>query len=76
MDCVGEVGFGARVWFESTRLGLARGVDCGAREELARGCGLFRRGWAWCAAVDCGGRGWVWRAAVDCGGEVGFGARL
>ena len=42
MDCGGEVGFGARLWIVSARLGLARGVDCIGEVGLG--------------ALDCGGR--------------------
>ncbi len=43
MNCVGEVGVGARLWI------------VGARFGLARGCELCRRGWGWCEAVNCVG---------------------
>ena len=38
--------------------------------------GASPRGEATKKAVDCVGEGWAWRAAVVCGGEVGLGARL
>ena len=63
MDCVGEVGLGARLWF------------VGAWVGLVRGCGLCRRGWAWREAVDCGVKGWAWRAAWIASARVGLGAR-
>ncbi len=53
VDCGGEGGLGARLWF------------VGARVDLVRGCGLWGRGWAWREAVDCigelgaGARLWI-----------------
>ena len=43
VDCVGEVGFGARVWI------------VGAWVDLVQGCGLHRQGLVWRVSVDCVG---------------------
>ena len=75
VDCVGEVWFGARVWFVSTRFGLACGWIVGAKFGLARGCGLFRRGWVWCEAVDCVGEVGLGTRLWIVGARVGLGAR-
>ena len=64
MDCGGEGWAWRAAWIASARGGLACGF------------GLWGRGLAWRAAVDCVGDGWVWRKAVDCVDEVGLGARL
>ena len=79
VNCGGEVGFGAWLWIVGTRLGLARGCElwgevgagarlwiASARLGLVRDCGLFRRGWAWRSAVDCGDVMTVMRRYRNC----------
>ena len=44
VDCIGEVGVGAKLWFVSTRLAWCTAVDCVDEVGLARGCGLWGRG--------------------------------
>ena len=67
--------FGGRLWFVSARLGLGAAWIVGARLELARGCGLCRRGWGWCEA-GLWGRGLAWRETWIVSTRVGLGARL
>lgn len=44
VDCVGEVGFGSRLWIVGARVGVgARLWIVSARLGLERGCGL----WGW-----------------------------
>lgn len=61
VDCGGEGGLGARLWFVSTRFVLRAAVVC------------VDEGWTWRAAVDCGGVGWAWCAAWIASARVGLG---
>lgn len=54
VDCVDEVGLGARLWIVSARLGLVRG------------CELWGQGLDWGVAVDSGGGMTVMRRYRNC----------
>ena len=84
LDFGGEVRLGARLWIVGARLDLVRGWIVSAQVGLGARRGLWWRGWAWCAAVNCVGevglgarrglcrRGWAWSEAWIVSARLGL----